>query len=145
MLNSLIQGGKAQGMQTMDDALFALVKQGVIRGSDAYMKATDKARFESLSGADEQSRRSEPAQPSWRYRTRPRGPLPFAHQARLSRARDRADSGACLAIARVRCALAIAFLAGDALLSRAAARARPGLARARARRSASPRSRCSRP
>jgi twitching motility protein PilT len=55
MLNSLIEGGKAQGMQTMDDTLFALVKAGKIRGSDAYMKATNKARFESVSGADEQS------------------------------------------------------------------------------------------
>jgi twitching motility protein PilT len=55
MLNSLIEGGKAQGMQTMDDTLFAFVKQGRIRGSDAYMKATNKARFESLSGADEAS------------------------------------------------------------------------------------------
>jgi len=55
MLNSLIEGGKAQGMQTMDDTLFAFVKQGKIRGSDAYMKATNKPRFESVSGADEQS------------------------------------------------------------------------------------------
>ena len=55
MLNSLIESGKAQGMQTMDDTLFAFVKQGRIRGSDAYMKATNKARFESLSGADEAS------------------------------------------------------------------------------------------
>jgi twitching motility protein PilT len=55
MLNSLIEGGKAQGMQTMDDTLFALVKAGKIRGNDAFMKATNKARFESLAGADEQS------------------------------------------------------------------------------------------
>ena len=55
MLNSLIEGGKAQGMQTMDDTLFAFVKAGKIRGSDAYMKATNKSRFESVSGADEQS------------------------------------------------------------------------------------------
>ncbi|TMA34571.1 MAG: type IV pilus twitching motility protein PilT [Deltaproteobacteria bacterium] len=55
MLNSLIEGGKAQGMQTMDDTLFGLVKAGKIRGSDAYMKATNKSRFESVSGADEQS------------------------------------------------------------------------------------------
>ena len=55
MLNSLIEGGKAQGMQSMDDTLFALVKQGVIRGSDAYMKATNKSRFEAVSGADKQS------------------------------------------------------------------------------------------
>src|SRR5258705_1665966 len=55
MLNSLIEGGKAQGMQTMDDTLFGHVKAGKIRGSDAYMKATNKSRFESVSGADEQS------------------------------------------------------------------------------------------
>ncbi len=55
MLNSLIEGGKSQGMQSMDDTLLALVKLGKIRGSDAYMKATNKARFESHSGADEQS------------------------------------------------------------------------------------------
>src|SRR5258706_9915084 len=45
---SPIQGGKAQGMQTMDDTLFALVKQGKVRGSDAYMKATNKPRSEPL-------------------------------------------------------------------------------------------------
>jgi twitching motility protein PilT len=54
MLNSLIEGGKSLGMQTMDDTLFALVKQGRIRGNDAYMKAVNKARFESL-GSDEVS------------------------------------------------------------------------------------------
>ena len=53
MLNSLIEGGKAQGMQTMDDTLFALVKAGKIRGNDAFMKATNKARFESVGGAEE--------------------------------------------------------------------------------------------
>ena len=53
MLNSLIEGGKSQGMQTMDDTLFALVKAGRIRGSDAFMKATNKGRFESLAGSDE--------------------------------------------------------------------------------------------
>jgi twitching motility protein PilT len=55
MLNSLIEGGKSQGMQTMDDTLFALVKAGKVRASDAYMKATNKARFESLVSADEAS------------------------------------------------------------------------------------------
>jgi len=53
MLNSLIEGGKALGMQTMDDTLFAFVKAGKIRGNDAYMKATNKARFESMGGAEE--------------------------------------------------------------------------------------------
>jgi twitching motility protein PilT len=51
-----IQSGKAQGMQLMDDALFALVKEKRILPMDAYRKALDKSRFESLVG--------EPAQPA---------------------------------------------------------------------------------
>ena len=48
MLNSIIESGKTQGMQTMDDTLFAYVKEGKVRALDAYMKASNKARFESL-------------------------------------------------------------------------------------------------
>ncbi|HYO12198.1 MAG TPA: type IV pilus twitching motility protein PilT [Thermoanaerobaculia bacterium] len=48
MLTSVIQGGRAQGMQLMDDALMALVEQKRITARDAYMKATNKARFEPL-------------------------------------------------------------------------------------------------
>jgi twitching motility protein PilT len=48
LLRSLIQGGKTQGMQLMDDALFALVQAGEIRAEDAYKKAVEKARFEAL-------------------------------------------------------------------------------------------------
>ncbi|HPG24208.1 MAG: PilT/PilU family type 4a pilus ATPase [Spirochaetaceae bacterium] len=48
MLASLIQSGKSQGMQAMDDVLFDYVKQGKVSAQDAYMKATDKARFEPL-------------------------------------------------------------------------------------------------
>jgi len=53
MLNSLIESGKALGMQTMDDTLFALAKAGRIRPEDAYMKATNKGRFESMAPRDE--------------------------------------------------------------------------------------------
>jgi Tfp pilus assembly ATPase PilU len=35
-------------MQTMDDSLFALVQSGHLHPREAYRKATDKARFESL-------------------------------------------------------------------------------------------------
>ena len=35
-------------MQAMDDVLFDYVKQGKVSAQDAYMKATDKARFEPL-------------------------------------------------------------------------------------------------
>ena len=53
MLNSLIQSGKQQGMQSMDDALFAVVESGQIRAVDAHRKATDKARFEALVAKEE--------------------------------------------------------------------------------------------
>jgi twitching motility protein PilT len=48
MLHSIIQSGKAAGMQALDDALFALAKQGRIDPQDAWRKAEDKARFEPL-------------------------------------------------------------------------------------------------
>jgi len=48
MLHSIIQSGRNVGMQAMDDALFALAKEGRILAQDAYMKATEKARFEPL-------------------------------------------------------------------------------------------------
>jgi twitching motility protein PilT len=48
MIHSIIQSGKGLGMQSMDDALFALAKEKKITGEDAYLKATDKRRFEEL-------------------------------------------------------------------------------------------------
>ena len=48
MIHSLIQSGRKDGMQTMDDSLFALVQAGRIDPREAYRKAGDKARFESL-------------------------------------------------------------------------------------------------
>jgi twitching motility protein PilT len=56
MLNSIIQSGKKQGMQSMDDALFAAIESGKIRAVDAHMKANDKARFEPLIAAEESAR-----------------------------------------------------------------------------------------
>ena len=48
MLGSFIQQGKSDGMQLMDDALFELVQSNKVGAYDAYLKATDKARFEPL-------------------------------------------------------------------------------------------------
>ncbi|HVS03367.1 MAG TPA: type IV pilus twitching motility protein PilT [Thermoanaerobaculia bacterium] len=48
MIRSLIQGGRSDGMQLMDDALDALQTAGTITPRDAYLKATDKARFEAF-------------------------------------------------------------------------------------------------
>ena len=51
MLRSIIQSGRSQGMQTMDDALFDLVQAGRASAQDAYHKAEEKARFENLASA----------------------------------------------------------------------------------------------
>jgi twitching motility protein PilT len=48
MITTVIQGGKSQGMQLMDDGLMALIEAKRITPRDAYLKATDKSRFEPL-------------------------------------------------------------------------------------------------
>ena len=48
MLVGIIQSGKKLGMQAMDDALMDLVQKGEVTAQDAYMKASEKARFEPL-------------------------------------------------------------------------------------------------
>jgi twitching motility protein PilT len=48
MIQTIMQGGRAAGMQLMDDALGALVDAKRVTPREAYMKATNKARFESL-------------------------------------------------------------------------------------------------
>jgi twitching motility protein PilT len=48
MLQTVIQGGRALGMQRMDDALAALVEAGTVTARAAYLKALDKSRFEPL-------------------------------------------------------------------------------------------------
>lgn len=45
---SIIQGGKAEGMQSLDSALMDLVQKGVIGVEEAYLKAMDKKMFEAL-------------------------------------------------------------------------------------------------
>lgn len=47
--NQIVQAmmsGKAQGMQIMDDVLENLVRRKIVTGQNAWMKATDKERFE---------------------------------------------------------------------------------------------------
>jgi len=44
-IESMLQGGRAEGMHRMDDSLFRLATEGKIAGDDAYRKASDKARF----------------------------------------------------------------------------------------------------
>jgi twitching motility protein PilT len=52
MLANVMLAGKAQGMQLLDDALMALVEKGVVSPRDAFLKANDKNRFESLVESD---------------------------------------------------------------------------------------------
>lgn len=44
-LPSIMQGGRGEGMQLMDDAIFQALQQGRVSGREAYMKAGDKNRF----------------------------------------------------------------------------------------------------
>jgi twitching motility protein PilT len=45
-ITSVLQSGRREGMQSMDDALEKFVRDDVVDGEDAYMKATEKQRFE---------------------------------------------------------------------------------------------------
>ena len=44
---SAMQTGKQHGMVMLNDALFELVKKGLVEPRDAYIKAVDKTGFES--------------------------------------------------------------------------------------------------
>ena len=54
MIANAIQAGKKDGMQTMDDALFAAVQGGTIAIEPAFELASDKKRFQPLLRKDEQ-------------------------------------------------------------------------------------------
>src|SRR6058998_1703177 len=44
-LQDVIVSGKAQGMQFMDDTIWALLEKGIVSAHEAFMKAIDKNRF----------------------------------------------------------------------------------------------------
>jgi twitching motility protein PilT len=52
-LQDVIVGGKGQGMQFMDDAIWAVMQQGLVSPHEAYMKAIDKNRFKVYLPAEE--------------------------------------------------------------------------------------------
>jgi len=52
-LQDVIVAGKGQGMQFMDDAIYALLQQGAVSAHEAFMKAIDKNRFKEFLPADE--------------------------------------------------------------------------------------------
>ena len=45
---SVIESGRGEGMQLMDDAIMQRYKEGAISAQTAYLYAFQKARFESL-------------------------------------------------------------------------------------------------
>src|ERR1700682_1873256 len=52
-LQDVIVAGKGQGMQFMDDAIHALLQQGLVSPHEAFMKAIDKNRFKQFLPPDE--------------------------------------------------------------------------------------------
>ena len=54
-LQDVIISGKAQGMQFMDDAIWALLEKGIVSPHEAFMKAIDKNRFKPMLSAEEQA------------------------------------------------------------------------------------------
>ena len=53
-LQDVIVSGRAQGMQFMDDAIWATLEEGIVSPHEAFMKAIDKRRFEPLLSPEEQ-------------------------------------------------------------------------------------------
>ncbi len=52
-LQDVIVGGKGQGMQFMDDAIWQQMQQGIVTPHEAFMKAIDKNRFKKFLPAAE--------------------------------------------------------------------------------------------
>jgi twitching motility protein PilT len=61
MIASYMQSGTGQGMQTMDQALMALVQAGKIKPEDAALKAMDRSVFERMTAGGGKA----PAQPGY--------------------------------------------------------------------------------
>jgi twitching motility protein PilT len=53
-LQDVIVSGRSQGMQFMDDAIWALLEKGTVSPHEAFMKAIDKNRFKPLLPAEEE-------------------------------------------------------------------------------------------
>ncbi len=53
-LQDVIVSGKGQGMQFMDDAIWALLQPGVVSPHEAFMKAIDKNRFKTFLPPEEE-------------------------------------------------------------------------------------------
>jgi len=54
-LQDVIVSGRAQGMQFMDDTIWALLEKGIVSAHEAFMKAIDKNRFKPFLSAEEEA------------------------------------------------------------------------------------------
>ncbi|HEV2096185.1 MAG TPA: ATPase, T2SS/T4P/T4SS family, partial [Chthoniobacterales bacterium] len=54
-LQDVIVAGKGQGMQFMDDAIWALLQKDLVSPHEAFMKAIDKTRFKKFLTSEEQA------------------------------------------------------------------------------------------
>jgi twitching motility protein PilT len=54
-LQDVIVSGRAQGMQFMDDAIWALLERGVVSAHEAFMKGIDKSRFKPFLSPEEEA------------------------------------------------------------------------------------------
>src|SRR5437764_6760542 len=54
-LQDVIVSGKAQGMQFMDDTIWALLEKGIVSSHEAFMKAIDKNRLNTFLSAEEEA------------------------------------------------------------------------------------------
>jgi len=54
-LQDIIVSGRAQGMQFMDDAIWALLEKGIVSPHEAFMKAIDKSRFKPFLSTEEEA------------------------------------------------------------------------------------------
>ncbi len=54
-LQDVIVSGRAQGMQFMDEAIWALLEKGIVSAHEAFMKAIDKSRFKPLLSPEEEA------------------------------------------------------------------------------------------
>jgi len=54
-LQDVIVSGRAQGMQFMDDAIWALLEKGIVSPHESFMKAIDKSRFRPFLSQEEEA------------------------------------------------------------------------------------------
>src|SRR5215467_14044904 len=54
-LQDVIVSGRAQGMQFMDDAIWALLEKGIVSPHEGFMKAIDKSRFKPFLSQEEEA------------------------------------------------------------------------------------------